>query len=238
MKTLLKKYLPAAIWNFARRHFYKSKEIYFKCVLIDYSQAGETIYILNLLQKKKTEKGFFVEIGANDGKTVSNTYGLVKKGWSGISVEANPRVFIRLESNLKKYPLVKTVCAAVAPQSGPVKLFLGKNDPQGLLSTISTESSAWFDAHRSEAYIEVSGRSLDELLHEQDAPTCPDLLVVDIEGMDYEILQTLDFKKYRPRLIVTEDYQAKNPEKFLLLEQAGYTFQGRVGCNTFWLRTN
>jgi hypothetical protein len=53
--------------------------------------------------------------------------------------------------------------------------------------------------------------------------------------MDYDILLTLDFQKYRPRLIVTEDYEPKNAAKFDLLERVGYSLIRKVGCNTFWI---
>lgn len=238
MKKLLKKYIPSLLWNSVRCWYYTIKESYSKYVLGDYSQAGETLVIRQLLQKLNNDDGFFVEVGANDGKTVSNTFGLVKNGWSGLSVEANPNVFVRLEKNLKKFPKVKAVCLAVAPERGVVKLFFGKNDPQGLLSTISTESSEWFEKHRSESYVEVPGVPMTELLDEQAAPLTLDLLVIDAEGMDYEILLTLDFNKYQPKLIVTEDYELKNEAKFKVLEFAGYSFARRVGCNTFWVRTD
>ena len=236
MKTLLKRYIPLWLWSDLRCKYYKSKDLYFKYVLNDYSQAGETVNIRQLLQKNRKEKGFFVEIGANDGVTVSNTFGLIKNGWSGLSIEANPAVFVQLKNNLKKFTKIKTICAAVALGRGPIKLFYGKNDPQGLLSTISTENSVWFEEHRSKDYIEVPGIPLTELLEEQDVPLCPDLLIIDTEGMDYEILLTLDFHKYTPKLIITEDYQPKNILKFQLLENVGYSFMRRVGCNTFWLR--
>lgn len=237
MKKLLKKIIPFRLWNALRNGYYKTKELYSKYILYDYSQAGETVAIRDLLQKRIGEKGFFIEIGANDGVTVSGTFGLMMNGWSGLSVEANPSVFERLQGNLKKYPKVKCVCVAVAPEKGTIRLYYGNNDPQGLLSTISTESSAWFEKHRSVNYIEVTAVPLTELLDEQEVPLCPDLLVIDTEGMDYEILLTLDFHKYRPKLIVTEDYQPKNAMKFRLLEQAGYAFSRQVGCNTFWLKT-
>jgi FkbM family methyltransferase len=238
MKRLLKKYIPVRLWNSVRNGYYKTKESYFRYILGDYSQAGETPIIRQLLRKSNNDGGFFVEVGANDGKTVSNTFGLVKNGWSGLSVEANPNVFARLEKNLRKFPKVKTVCLAVAPERGVVKLFFGRNDPQGLLSTISTESSEWFEKHRSDSYVEVPGVPLTELLDEQESPLNPDLLIIDAEGMDYEILLTLDFNKYQPKLIVTEDYELKNEAKFKVLEFAGYNFARRVGCNTFWVRSN
>lgn len=237
MKALLKKIIPVRLWKTLCAGYHKPKELYFKKVLRDYSQAGETVNIRKLLKKNKGEKGFFIEIGANDGVTVSSTFGLIKNGWSGLCVEANPAIFKRLESNLRRFPKVKAVCVAVAPERGNVKLYFGNNDPQGLLSTISTESSDWFEEHRSKKYIEVPGVPLTELLEEQEVPLCPDLLIVDTEGMDYEIFLTLDFQKYRPKLIITEDYQPKNTIKFQLLEHAGYSFAKQVGCNTFWLNT-
>src|SRR5687768_4325905 len=100
----------------------------------DFSQLGETVAVRRLM------RGFpertFVEVGANDGMTVSTTYGLVLDGWSGLSIEPNPRIYAMLHSNLAPFPAVKTVCCAASPVAGPVQLFLGKNDPKGLLSTL------------------------------------------------------------------------------------------------------
>jgi FkbM family methyltransferase len=229
---LFKTIIPFRIWNTLRSWFFIAK----RYLTNDYSQSGETGIIRELLQKGKDETGFFIEIGANDGITVSNTFGLIKKGWAGLSVEANPDVFKLLQRNLKRYPKVKTVCVAVAPEKGPIKLYLGKNDPQGLLSTISTEHSAWFEEHRSEEYRMVPGIPLTQLLDEHGIISNPDVLIIDAEAMDYEILLSLDFTRYRPTLIVTEDYQAKNDLKFQLLKQVGYHFERQVGCNTFWRR--
>ena len=132
---------------------------------------------------------------------------------------------------------VKIVCAAVAPERGPFRLYLGKHDPHRMLSTISTDDSEWFRDNRSEMFVEVEGVPLPELLEEHAVPRRPDLLLIDTEGMDYDLLLTLDFEQYRPKVVVTEDYQPKNAAKFRLLERVGYSFIKRVGCNTFWLDT-
>jgi FkbM family methyltransferase len=231
MKAIVRAILPSWLWKALRRQYHSH-------VRRDYSQSGETIEIRRLLKKNRGEGGFFVELGANDGVMFSSTLGLLKDGWSGLAVEANPTVFARLKKNWMTFAKVKIVCAAVAPERGPIRLFLGKHDPHGLLSTISTDDSEWFKANRSEEFVEVSGVPLPELLEEQGVPRRPDLLLIDTEGMDYDILLTLDFEQYRPRLLVTEDYQPKNGAKFRLLERAGYSFSKRVGCNTFWLDTD
>lgn len=56
-----------------------------------YSQAGQDVWAL-----QKTNKGFFVDIGAHDGVESSNTYALEKAGWTGICIEPNPVSFEKL----------------------------------------------------------------------------------------------------------------------------------------------
>jgi len=56
-----------------------------------YSQLGQDKWVLEKLDYK--ENGFFIEIGAYDGITLSNTYSLEKDfGWDGICVECNPEI--------------------------------------------------------------------------------------------------------------------------------------------------
>ena len=222
------------------------RSLYLQHFQRDFSQLGETVVVRRLL--KAFPERNFVEIGANDGITVSTTYGLALEGWSGLCVEANPRMYEKLRRNLAAFPKVKTLCCAASPATGPVKLFLGKNDPKGLLSTISTEDSEWYRENRDTEFVEVPGLPLTEILAQNHAPKRLALLVVDTEGMDLDILRTLDLSHYRPRLIVTEDdtayfgrngaYKPKDELKFALLESAGYGFRQRVGCNSFWLDTN
>lgn len=199
----------------------------------DYSQKSETQGVRKTLKNYPSK--FFVEIGSNDGITYSTTYGLLLDGWSGWSIEANPITYKSLVVNLNKFDKVKTFNIAIAPKQGKVKLWLGKNDPQGLLATISEEEGDWYKAHRSSEYIEVDSMPLSQFLARQNTPTHFGLLMIDAEGMDLEILHTLDPAQHRPKLIITEDYEPKNAEKFSLLKSYGYTFLKKIGCNTFWI---
>ena len=65
-----------------------------------YSQNNEEQIILNYLGDST---GRFLDIGAFDGITFSNTYALVKRGWTGVMVEASPRTFVKLQSNVEDY---------------------------------------------------------------------------------------------------------------------------------------
>ena len=54
-----------------------------------YAQFGEDIFLEKLFEEMKIEKGFFVDVGAWDGKHLSNTYIFIGKGWNGIEIEAD-----------------------------------------------------------------------------------------------------------------------------------------------------
>lgn len=64
-----------------------------------YSQSNEQDYILEYFENKK--RPTFIDIGANDGITLSNTRALVELGSEGVFVEPSPKAFERLKENYK-----------------------------------------------------------------------------------------------------------------------------------------
>jgi len=77
------------------------------------SQHGEDVFLWNYFANKK--KGFFVEIGAHDGVTFSNTYWLEAVGWTGVLVEPNPKL---AEMAKISRPYSKVVNAAIGIDDG------------------------------------------------------------------------------------------------------------------------
>ena len=65
-----------------------------------YSQKGEDAVILTAFPKGHT--GFFIDVGALDGKRFSNTYALEERGWTGICVEAHPTYAALAKKNRPK----------------------------------------------------------------------------------------------------------------------------------------
>jgi len=78
-----------------------------------FSQFGQDKWIIERLFPSK-RNGFFVDIGANDGITLSNTYFLEKKGWNGLAVEPIPPVYEKLVKNRQCI----AVNGCIAPTSG------------------------------------------------------------------------------------------------------------------------
>jgi len=65
-----------------------------------FSQQGEDSIVWSVL--KNVKKGFFLDIGALDGKRFSNTYTFELQGWNGICVEAHPKYYEICKNNRPK----------------------------------------------------------------------------------------------------------------------------------------
>jgi hypothetical protein len=80
----------------------------------DTSQYGEAAYILDRFAGRT---GRFLDIGAFDGKTFSNTWPLAELGWSGVCVEPSPPAFCHLMRTYEGNDRVTLINAAIAPTS-------------------------------------------------------------------------------------------------------------------------
>ncbi|HEY4278330.1 MAG TPA: FkbM family methyltransferase [Conexibacter sp.] len=156
------------------------------------------------------QRGFFVEAGANDGFTQSNTYHLEReRGWSGLLVEPVPH--LHREAALER-PGSRVVHAALTEPAGEgreVTLEYG-----GLMTVVSgSRGSREADAtYVAEAFalgleapmtVTAPARTLSALLDEMSAPEI-DLMSLDLEGFEPTALRGLDLARHAPRYLLVE----------------------------------
>lgn len=79
---------------------------------IFWSQNGQGRFFINELFAGQ-KKGVFIDVGANDGITFSNTYALEQIGWTGICIEPHPDIFLKLRGNRS----CECICAAAVDGS-------------------------------------------------------------------------------------------------------------------------
>jgi FkbM family methyltransferase len=145
------------------------------------AQLNQDIFALLM---NRFRKGYFLEIGANDGFTFSNTVYLEEHfGWEGVLVEANPRY----QELLAKRENSTIVSKAVTAQAGPIE-FVDAGLYGGIKSSIDPRHSRKTTQERS---ILVDSISLEELLTEVDAPLCIDFLSIDVEGSELDIVDQM-----------------------------------------------
>ena len=174
-----------------------------------------------------------VDVGAHDGRRGSNSWPFVKEGWNAVLVEPHPSTYGRLATNLAGYPNARLVQGAIGAEPGEFPLFEGL-DGDLTTSTLSTDENKWMDLVRGESTVMVQVETLTSLLDRHDIPTDFSFLLVDAEGMDYDVLLGLRPASHRPRIIVTEEYLfnvEKHNAKYRLLLDNGYAFFRTVDCN-------
>jgi hypothetical protein len=67
----------------------------------EYSQNGEDGVLEEILRRLEIRDGCFVEFGAWDGIHLSNTYRLLRQGWTGVYIEGDARKFAELTENMR-----------------------------------------------------------------------------------------------------------------------------------------
>ena len=173
-----------------------------------------------------------VDVGANDGFYGSNSFPFVARGWRSVLVEPHPKVFAKLQKLHRSRPNVTCLNLACAEKSGTFPLYVGNDGEAPSTSTLSGDPELL--NLRTQGTIMVQVERLTDVLAAQKISPDIGLLTVDVEGMDLEVLQGLDFSRWRPRIIITEDYPPKVPAKSELLKKNGYQFRTRVDVNSIW----
>ena len=183
------------------------------------SQHSQDMVALSLSGFKSN--GFFVEFGATNGVTISNTFLLEKfYGWSGILAEP-ARVW---HEALKLNRSAKISYQCVWSESGMRLPFIETQIEE--LSTIRDFSShdLHADLRKSGSEYLVETISLNDLLKQNNAPRKIDYMSIDTEGSELEILEHFDFSMYEIEFVSVEHNYTKNREQiFSLLDSKGYT---------------
>ena len=168
-----------------------------------YSQSSQDKWVCEYYKYKKN--GYFVEVGAYDGIQTSNTYFLEKElDWNGICIEANKNIFKNLEANRKS----KNLNIAINSKKGTCNLLGDKINNDGVGQLIECDT-------------------LNEILLNNSCNKNIDYLSLDIEGMEYEALLSLDFNYWNIKLMTVEHnlYCSNSMQKdkiYKLLSEKGF----------------
>lgn len=162
-----------------------------------YSQFGEDTWIVNNLDLPK--RGTFVDVGAADGITYSNTYYFEKQGWEGVCFEPNPEnlaIASKLRQNVE--PI------AITLHDGTAEFYIDPNSPDW--SGLDQSTPAYTNS------ISVKTKTLTRALMDANIKQV-DLLSVDTEGTELDVLKSLDFSVVKPTIMIIEFLSRTNADK-------------------------
>jgi FkbM family methyltransferase len=188
-----------------------------------YSQLQQDCIASLLHSKTKEYEPFFVEVGASDGVTFSNTKFLQDLGWRGCLIEPAPTSFAKLLQNRAGENMSLFNSIVWSNDDEEIKFF---EVTEGLeYSTISSLRN--FDK-LSQARVkgkEIIGRSktLNSILTQCKAPKKMGFLSIDTEGSELEVLNGLNLKQWRFLFVAVEHNFNLNRDKIKsYLESNGY----------------
>ena len=185
------------------------------------SQINQDFFVLTALGYKRN--GFFVEFGAADGKSLSNTWLLEKSfDWTGILAEPG-RCWREALRTSGRNAALEYDC--VWTTTGETLNFVEPDSH--LISTIEDfrdgDHLARFRSKASASTYKVRTISLNDLLEKHRAPAEIDYLSIDTEGSEFDILNSFDFARYRFRAITCEhNFTSQRDEIHSLLTRNGY----------------
>ena len=220
LKKIVKSFLPKSI----RERIINIKNYY--CdgfALKSYSQEGEDMILRRFFENKSS--GFYIDVGAHHPKRFSNTYFFYKKGWQGVNIDAMPnsmKLFNRFrprDTNIEKPVSAKK----------QILTYYAFNEPalNGFSKEMSDERNG-----KGSYYVtftkDIETVTLEDILDENlKFGQLIDFLSIDVEGLDFDVLKSNNFEKYRPKVILIEILgsrfdEIQNDDIYKFLKQLDY----------------
>lgn len=168
-----------------------------------YSQSGEDLLVVYVLKYVlERDEISYLDIGCNHPYKINNTILLrdIFKVKKGILVEPNPELEKKLRRARKKDIILNK---GIGVKNDWMKYYMMSVDT---LNTFSKEEAelAVEKGYRIEKSIDIEVLDINELLHKEFMYDGLDFLSIDIEGIDFKILQSIEYDKIRPTVICVE----------------------------------
>ncbi|WP_246828938.1 FkbM family methyltransferase [Synechococcus sp. PCC 7502] len=206
---------------------------------LSFSQEGEDRILARIFEGQ--ESGFYIDIGAHHPQRFSNTYLFYLKGWRGINIDAMPKsmdIFnslrprdINLEIPISENPELLTYYEFDESALNTFSLSLAQQRINQTNYKLIFETQL-----QSQPLAQV----LDKYLPKDQTI---DFLNIDVEGLDYQVLISNNWEKYRPRFVLVEDLDLKSLNKlnnskiYSLLQEHSYILVSKT-INTLIFQFN
>lgn len=204
---------------------------------ISFSQEGEDCILQRIFERQQS--GFYIDVGAHHPQRFSNTYRFYLRGWRGINIDAMPG---SMEPFKKLRPEDINLEVAIS-DSAQVLTYYMFNEPalNGFSDEVaaSRDSNYWKLIEKRSIKTQTLAEILDNYLP-QDQKI--DFLSIDVEGLDYQVLVSNNWQKYKPQIVLVEELNtslsnlSSDSKVWELMNQNGYELFAKT-FNTSFYRT-
>lgn len=146
--------------------------------------------------------GYFIEVGAYDGESFSNTSCLADNGWSGIYIEPVYNNYIACKERHKNNKVI-VENLSIGSKEGEITIYCDR-----FLSTTDKNKASLFseEIFKGSQFSESSCNQLrlDTLMKKYETPINLDLLVIDVEGSEFDVLKSFNINYWKPKMLIIE----------------------------------
>ena len=202
------------------------------------SSYGKNNLDIQLEKYLNYTNGFFIELGAHDGITQSNTfYYEKKKNWNCILIQPTPKLYeICKKNRSEKNYFFCNACVDFDYKKENVKLIYSN------LKTTSVDLTAdiYREKHLAEPELNffekqnhylAKAKTLNSILKDSNAPKVVDFFSLDVEGAEFEVLKGINFDKFNFKYIIVETDEFDKLKNFL--NNKNYRFVEKFNFNDY-----
>jgi hypothetical protein len=181
-----------------------------------YAQCSEDLIVGALLralmvrENKELRNFQYLEIGGNHPISCSMTWLLHERfGMNGVIVEASPQLIgelkrLRPDDRILQYAVTPDLDADYVP------FYVATDDELSSLDRTFVEDWPGWKVDVADC-VRVPAIGINKLLEMEFGPEAPLFMSIDIEGLDVEVLKTMDFSRWRPAIISAEPSEHYKP---------------------------
>ena len=213
------------------------------------SQIGQDIWLDENIFRGKTN-GVFIEVGAFDGISCSNTYFFEKeRAWTGILIEPHTLNFEEMINNSNRNSIMENI--AIDSKEGEVDFFM----MDGACDILSGIMENYDVRHRQRINSELDSFNLNPFEHRHQTKqqivkvktdtlqslivkhnlTNIDFVSIDVQGSELKVLESIDFEKSNIYCFLIENnFGEKNIENFL--SEKGYQLVAKLSYDDVYIK--
>jgi FkbM family methyltransferase len=227
---------PESGWPRIAAYLRRRAGIYYRK---SWSQCGEDLILRYLFDLLQIARPSYIDIGAHHPWYYNNTYLFYRQGARGVNVEPDPSLHAVLQ---RGRPRDVNLNIGIGPQAAELDFYV-----------MSSRTLNTFSASEARKYVEEHGLNIVETKRimvqtfaqavDTHLGRTPDLVSLDVEGLDLDILRSIDFSRYRPHAFCVETISyaggdgsgIKSPEIHALMLQNGYMLYADTYINSIYV---
>ncbi|CAM4096178.1 FkbM family methyltransferase [Gillisia limnaea] len=200
IKKIIIKITPVRIQNIFQESVKKENMKLDSYATLSYSQEGEDLILKRIFEGQK--EGFYLDVGAHHPKRFSNTYEFYKMGWRGINIDAMPG---SMDGFRKVRPDDINLEYAISNSKENLDFYVFNEPALNTFSRIEAEKNDGVKGYKIVERIKLKTYLLSEILNQylkEDDKI--DFLTIDVEGLDFQVLKSNNWNKFKPFIILVE----------------------------------